>query len=114
MDYSDSSSQEEEAPPIYECALAELLLAGIAADVVRPLLQEVTNTPAALVGAYQLLPPAVQEQLNGMLPAGDDECEDGLRSPAVSEALREFAASLDETPTPAKLQARRDKTWAPG
>ena len=38
MDY-DSSSEEEEAPPIYECALAELLAEGVAADV-RPLLQE--------------------------------------------------------------------------
>ena len=29
MDY-DSSSEEEEAPPIYECALAELLAEGVA------------------------------------------------------------------------------------
>ena len=43
----DSSSEEEEAPPIYECALAELLAEGVAEDV-RPLLQEFTDTPAAL------------------------------------------------------------------
>ena len=112
-DLLDSSRRgEEEAPGIYECALAELLAAGIAADV-RPLLQEFMSMPAALAEAYQLLPPAVQEQLNGMLPAGDAARGDGLRNPALTEALREFTASLEETPTPAKLQARRNKTWAP-
>ena len=92
MDYSNSSSEEEEAPPIFERALAELLPAGVGADV-RPLLQEFMSMPAALAEAYQLLPPAVQEQLNGMLPAGDAARDDGLRNPALSEALREFAAS---------------------
>ena len=29
MDYSNSSSEEKEAPPIYECALAELLAANL-------------------------------------------------------------------------------------
>ena len=29
MDYDGSSSEEEEAPPIFECALAELLDAGV-------------------------------------------------------------------------------------
>ena len=51
MDYSNSSSEEEEAPPIFECALAELLRAGVGADV-RPLLQEFMSMPAALAEAY--------------------------------------------------------------
>ena len=42
MDY-DSLSEEEEAPPIYECVLAELLAAGVGADV-RPLLQKSSRT----------------------------------------------------------------------
>ena len=96
MDY-DSSSEEEEAPPIYECALAEVLAAGVGADV-RPQLQKFTGTPAALAEAYQLLPPTVREQLNSMLPAGDEDADDGFRNPALSEALRAFTASLDETP----------------
>ena len=71
-DLLDSSSSEdaEEAPGIYECALAELLAAGVGADV-RPLLQEFMDRPAALAEAYQLLPPTVREQLNRTLPAGD-------------------------------------------
>ena len=101
--------EEEVAPKgIYECALAELLAAGVGADV-RPQLQKFTGTPAALAEAYQLLPPTVREQLNSMLPAGDAARDDGLRNPALSEALREFTASLNETPTPAALQARRNK-----
>jgi hypothetical protein len=55
MEYP-SSSEEEEAPPIYECALAELLAEGVAEDV-RPLLKKWIESPAALVEAYQLLPP---------------------------------------------------------
>ena len=37
MDYG-STSEDASTPPIYECALAELLAAGLGADV-RPLLQ---------------------------------------------------------------------------
>ena len=104
-DLLDSSSSEdaEEAPGIYECALAELLAAGVGADV-RPLLQEFTDTPAALAKAYQLLPPTVQGRLDRTLPADDAAREHELRHPALSEALREFTASLKATPTPAALQ----------
>ena len=71
MDYNSSSEEEEEGPKgIFECALAELLAAGVGADV-RPLLQEFTDTPAALAKAYQLLPPTVQGRLDRTLPAGD-------------------------------------------
>ena len=114
MDYSDSSdsSEEEEAPPIFDGALAVLLAAGVGADV-RPLLQKFKDTPRALAEAYQLLPPTVREQLNRTLPAGDAARDDGLRNPALYEAVSEFTASLDETPTPAALQRRRDRAWAP-
>ena len=92
-DLLDSSSSEdaEEAPGIYECALAELLAAGVGEDV-RPQLQKFMDRPAALAEAYQLLPPTVREQLNSTLPAGDAARDDGLRNPALSEARRKFTA----------------------
>ena len=58
MEYEYSSEEEEEALPIYECAYAELLAAGVDADV-RPLLRKGV---AALAEAYALLPPTVQER----------------------------------------------------
>ena len=91
MDYDGSSSEEEEAPPNFECAIAELLAAGFRADV-RPLLQECLEefsvAPESLRQAYQLLPPTEQEQLNLSLPAGDAARTDGLRNPALNAALR--------------------------
>ena len=108
----DSSSEEEEAPPIYECALAELLAEGVAEDV-RPLLQEFTDTPAALVEAYQLLRPADRAELAQALLPGDAARDDGLRNPELAKTLCEVTASLDETPTPAALQRRRNRAWNP-
>ena len=116
MNYDSSSSEEEEAPPNFECALAELLAAGLGADV-RPLLQECleefSDAPESWSQAYKKLPPTEQEQLHRFLPAGDATRTDGLRNPALTEALREFTASLKETPTPEVLQRRRNKAWTP-
>ena len=54
-DLLDSSRRgEEEAPGIYECALAELLAEGVATDV-RPLLQKFQKAPAAVAEAFALL-----------------------------------------------------------
>ena len=56
----------------------------------------------------------MQEELSdGWLPAGDAARDDGLRNAQLSEALREVADSLKEVPTPAALQRRRDRAWAP-
>ena len=85
MDYSDSSSEEEEAPPIFECALAELLRAGVAEDV-GPQLQKFMDAPATVAEAYALLPPNAQEQLDCFLPAFDVARSDRLRNPALTEA----------------------------
>ena len=75
MDYGFSSEEEEAAPkPIYECALAEMLVEGVTADV-RPLLRKGV---AAVAEAYALLPPTVQERLAEALPEGDAARADGL------------------------------------
>ena len=113
MDYGSSSEEEEAAPkPIFECALAELLGAGVTADV-RGQMQKFEDTHAAVAEAYARLPPTQQEQLKGWLPEGDAARVDGLRNPQLSEALREFTASLKEVPTPAELQRRRNAAWIP-
>ena len=99
---------ESEAPPIYECALAELLAEGVAQDV-RPLLTKWIASPEAFVEVYQKLSrdsPAQAELARSLLPAGDAARADGLRNEQLSLALREVAESLDETPTPAALRTR--------
>ena len=45
---------ESEAPPMYECALTELLAEGVAEDV-RPLLKKWIESPSAVVEAYERL-----------------------------------------------------------
>ena len=71
---------------IFECALAELLAAGVAADM-RPLVQKFQDDPAAFAAAFTLLPPKVQEELGGkFLPAGDAARDDGLRHAQLSDA----------------------------
>ena len=80
----------------------------------RPLLQKFQKAPAAVAEAFALLPPSMQEELGGMmLPAGDAARSDGLRNAQLSETIREVAESLDEVPTPAALQRRRDRAWTP-
>ena len=109
----DETRGAEIIDAIYECALAELLAEGMAADV-RPLLKKFQDAPATFAEAFTLLPPTVQEELGGtMLPAGDAARGDGLRSAQLSEALREVKESLDEVPTPAALQRRRNRAWTP-
>ena len=61
---------ESEAPPIYECALAELLAEGVARDV-RPLLTKWIELPKALAEVYQKLSPAQAELARSLLPADD-------------------------------------------
>ena len=59
---------ESEAPPIYECALAELLAEGVAEDV-RPLLKKWIESPSAVVEAYERLErlsPAQAELARGL------------------------------------------------
>jgi hypothetical protein len=59
---------DEEAPPIYECALAELLAEGVAEDV-RPLLKKWIESPSAVVEAYERLErlsPAQAELARGL------------------------------------------------
>ena len=97
---------------LFECALAELLAAGVADDV-GPQLQEFLAEPAALAQAFARLPPSVQEQLGCTLPVFDVARSDRLRNAQRSEALREVAKSLDEVATPAALQRRRDGAWTP-
>ena len=95
---------ESEAPPIYECALAELLAEGVAQDV-HPLLTEWSESPKAFVEAYKKLSqdsPAQAELARSLLPAGDAVHTGGLRCAQISLALREFAESLDQTSTPAE------------
>ena len=99
----------DEAPAMFECALAELLAEGVAADV-GPLVQKFKDDPASLEEAYKKLPTTVLEPY---LPAYDVARDDRLRNAALSEALREFKESLDEMPTPAALRQRRDKKWTP-
>ena len=101
---------ESEAPPIYECALAELLAEGVAEDV-RPLLKKWIESPSAFVEAYERLSPAQAELARGLLPAGDAARAGELRNEQLSLALREVAESLDETPTPAALRRRRDQAF---
>ena len=80
----------------------------------RPQLQKFRDAPAALGEACERLPPATLALLaETFLPAGDVTRDDGLRSPALAQALREFKESLDETPTPRALQRRRDQSWTP-
>jgi hypothetical protein len=55
----------EEAPPIYECALAELLAEGVAEDV-RPLLKKWIESSSAFVEAYERLSPAQAELARGL------------------------------------------------
>ena len=102
-----------EAPPMYECALTELLAEGVAEDV-RPVLEQWIESPKAFAEAYEKLSrdsPAQAELARGLLPAGARA--GGLRNDYLSLALREVAKSLDETPTPAALRHRRDKAWTP-
>ena len=104
-----------EAPPIYECALAELLAEGVAQDV-HPLLTEWSESPEAFVEAYQTLSgdsPALAELARSLLPAGDAARADGPCCAELKLALREFAESLDQTSTPAALRKRRNKVWTP-
>ena len=82
--------EEEEAPAMFECALAELLAEGVAADV-GPLVQKFKDDPASLEEAYKKLPTTVLEPY---LPAYDVARDDRLRNAALSEALREFKESL--------------------
>ena len=75
----DETEDAETEPAVFECALAELLAAGVAVDV-RPLLQKFLDAPATFAEAFTL-PPTVQEELGGaMLPAGDAARGDGLRN----------------------------------
>ena len=88
-----------EAPPIYECALAELLTEGVAEDV-RPLLKQWIDSPSAFVEAYEKLSrdsPAQAELARSLLPADDDPRASALRNEHLSLTLREVAESLDET-----------------
>ena len=107
-----------EAPPIYECALAELLAEGVAQDV-HPLLTEWSESPKAFVEAYELYEklsqdsPAQAELARSLLPAGDAARADGPCCEQLSLALREVAESLDETSTPAALRTRRNQVWTP-
>ena len=85
----DETEDAETKDAVFECALAELLHAGVAADM-RPLVQKFLDDPAAFAAAFTLLPPKVQEELGGkFLPAGDAARDDGLRNAQLSEALRE-------------------------
>ena len=110
---SDETEDDATEDAVYECALAELLAERVATDV-RPLLQKFQKAPAAVAEAFALLPPSMQEELGGMmLPAGDAARGDGLRNAHLSETIREFKESLDEVPTPAALQRRRDRARVP-
>ena len=51
----------EEAPPMYESALTELLAEGVAEDV-RPTLKKWIKSPSALVEAYERLSPALAKR----------------------------------------------------
>ena len=95
-----------------ECVLTELLAAGVAEDV-GPQLQKFKDAPATVAAAYAQLPPDAQEQLDCFLPAFDVARSDRLRNPSLYAALSDVAESLDETPTPAALQRRRNKSWNP-
>ena len=53
----DETEDAETKDAVFECALAELLTAGIAADV-RPLVQKFQKTPAAFAEVFALLPPS--------------------------------------------------------
>ena len=97
---------------LFESALAELLAEGVAKDM-RPTLQNFITAPESIQQAYERLPPQEQAQLDRLLPAFDVTCGDRLRNPSLSEALSEFQASMDEAPTPPKLQRRRDRAWTP-
>ena len=61
----DVPPDETADPALFECALAELLHAGVAADM-RPLVQKFQDDPAAVAAAFTLLPPKVQEELGGI------------------------------------------------
>ena len=77
---------DETKDAVFECALAELLTAGIAADV-RPLVQKFQKTPAAFAEVFARLPPSMKEELGaGWLPAGDAAREGGLQNPQLAEA----------------------------
>ena len=65
----DETEDAETEHAIYECALAELLAAGVGADVdVRPQLQKFQDAPAAVAEAFALLPPSEQKSLSAGLP----------------------------------------------
>ena len=83
------SNVEEEVPPTYECALAELQAAGVAEDV-RPLVQSWIDTPGTMSGAHEKLPPADQAELAHLLSrsAGDAARADGLRNEHLALAKR--------------------------
>ena len=98
---------------MYECALTELLAEGVAEDV-RPVLEQWSESPKAFAEAYEKLSrdsPAQAELARGLLPAGDAALAGGLRNEHLSLALRDFAKSLDETPTLGRLRDRRDQAW---
>ena len=72
--------------PMFQCALAELLEAGVSTDM-RPAVEFMCDDPANLGECFAQLPAAAQEQLSGFLPVDDRGDPRLLRHPALAETL---------------------------
>ena len=75
----------------FECALAELLEAGVSTDM-RPAVEFMCDDPANLGECFTQLPAAAQEQLSGFLPVDDRGDPRLLRHPALACAIRAIRA----------------------
>ena len=96
----------------FECALAELLEAGVSTDM-RPAVEFMCDDPANLGECFAQLPAAAQEQLSGFLPVDDRGDPRLLRHPALAETLGLFRESLSRISTAPLLRQRRNRRWTP-
>ena len=98
--------------PMFQCALAELLEAGVSTDM-RPAVEFMCDDPANLGECFTQLPAAAQEQLSGFLPVDDRGDPRLLRHPALAETLGLFRESLSRISTAPLLRQWRNRRWTP-